>query len=114
MKAGKRIAALVLAGVMVFGNATPAMAANVKDASFKFSAGTKYTASEKKTEDKYNFCLCESGQFKSKSQNTGLWGNSNRSVRNNEVEELQLQDKGWKNLCDCKTGSVFFYQNSCL
>lgn len=43
MKAGKRIAALVLAGVMVFGNATPAMAANVKDASFKFSAGTKYT-----------------------------------------------------------------------
>ena len=47
MKAGKRIAALVLAGVMVFGNATPAMAANVKDASFKFSAGTKYTASEK-------------------------------------------------------------------
>ena len=48
MKAGKRIAALVLAGVMVFGNATPAMAANVKDASFKFSAGTKYTASEKR------------------------------------------------------------------
>ena len=48
MKAGKRIAALVLAGVMVFGNATPAMAANVKDTTFSFKAGTKYTASKER------------------------------------------------------------------
>lgn len=45
MRVGKRIAALALAGVMVFGNATPAMAANVQNKNFSFKAGTKYTAS---------------------------------------------------------------------
>ena len=92
MKAGKRIAALVLAGVMVFGNATPAMAANVKDASFKFSAGTKYTASEKrqKTNTTSVYVRVDSSKAKSRIQVYG------------EIPTGQSGTMKWKN-CNCKT-----------
>ena len=92
MKAGKRIAALVLAGVMVFGNATPAMAANVKDTTFSFKAGTKYTASKErqKTNTSSVYVKVDSSRAKARIQVYG------------KIPTGQSGTMKWTN-CNCKT-----------